>query len=700
MALEKEGQYENAIRILKEALLITHKQKNDAPIKEARILDDISKQYRFLNDFDNAEKYIQQAIKVASNIPDIRPQDYNNLLNHYSHIRKEQGNYDQAIQLLQEVRKSYLNNISSTKLSRISGNYENMGDVYFLQKDYQKALENYQEGMRFLANDLSNDYLQHPKIKDEQYIGESYLLRQLGLKAKALYALAEEKNDTALFLSTLDAIEKYDTLNRRLFKENWDEKSYLPLLKSSRPYYQLGINSAFKLHTFNKEDKYLERAYAIIAKLKSQLLDRSISIEELKKQKFSADILEKEKSLKDSIAISSKVYQQTSLDEDGIRKKAFDKFAKHKIELALYQQNVGIDKIVTQNENITVPSIATIQSQLGNDEALLEFHISKDRLFYFLISNTQVIANSETFEKSKIISGYDRLTQGENAHNFLPQNLMDALNALEKSKLIIIPDQNLLQFPFEALALDDTRILLNKFEISYEYGSGFLFDKKKTTNNSNIAAFASDYSKKRSAQEIFDGALFTNQKASKSNLVSNLKNYGIFHFALHGTLDEQNPDNSALIFENMQGLEELTASEIYNLELPANLIVLSACNSGVGPVEIGDGVRSLTRSFIHAGSAGVITSLWASSDASTRSILDKFYQLLQSGKSKREALRLAKLQYIEKASPTFRQPKYWAHLILVGDHSPLTKSSSNKFILLLGGIVLLLLFLLTKKRTR
>ncbi len=725
MILEKEGLHQEAISILKEALEISQQLKNDEAIKAARISDDISKQYRFIGDFTSAEKYILKAISIAKQAKDLRPQDLNNLYNHHSHIKKEQGKYEDAIQLLLKVRQSYFENIATTELSRISGNYENSGDIYYLQGNYEKALKTYQEGMQFLANDLSSNYLEHPSIKNKQFIGESHLLRQLGLKAKTLFALAEKSRNKELYASTLLAVEKYDTLNRRLFKENWDENSYLPILASSRQFYQVGIKSAQYLFENADQKEYLERAYAIVAKLKSQLLDRSINIEEYKSQEFSKDILNTEKRLQDSVTLKSKQYQRVDIASKKERKEAFNKLAKHKIELALFQKKSGIDKVVEKSETIQTPNIQDIQTYLNANEGLLEFHIHENQLHYFYLTKTTAILRKSVLDQDTIIAYYDKLTKGAQVESFLPKDLTELLQQSKKNKLIIIPDQALLQIPFESIPLDNNSLWIDKFEISYEYGSNFLYGKNTPNKNNRLAVYASDYktdrfsnsssqnkihypelthtiSEAHSAQSILDGKLYTNNTATKENFKSASQEFGLFHFALHGTLDRNNPDNSALIFEKDNGPDELTASEIYNLNLPANLIVLSACNSGAGPVAVGDGVRSLTRSFIHAGSASVVTSLWESTDASTRTILDHFYTLLKSGKTKSEALRLAKLAYIKNASPTFKHPKYWAHLILVGDDSSLYFNSN---FLPIAGLVLLLItalfyFFSRQKKTR
>ena len=224
---------------------------------------------------------------------------------------------------------------------------------------------------------------------------------------------------------------------------------------------------------------------------------------------------------------------------------------------------------------------------------------------------------------------------------------------------------------------------IDKYEIHYAYGMTFTHSNTTSSKDFSYVGFASDYNKERfpelsleplqhtlteinKALEILDGETYQNEETTKLKLKTLHPIPSILHFALHGKLDPSFPERSALIFESADGDHELTAAEIYDLELPSDLTILSACNSGAGKIELGEGIRSLTRSFIHAGSSSVVTSLWEASDASTSKILNSFLSYLKDGKRKSEALRLAKLDYINEASPTYQAPKYWAHLVWWG----------------------------------
>jgi CHAT domain-containing protein len=133
----------------------------------------------------------------------------------------------------------------------------------------------------------------------------------------------------------------------------------------------------------------------------------------------------------------------------------------------------------------------------------------------------------------------------------------------------------------------------------------------------------------------------------------------------------------------------LHAYELYNLRLPADLAVLSACNTGFGRLQAGEGVMSLAHAFRYAGCRSIVMSLWPAEDESTAFIVERFYAHLAGGLPKDEALRLARLDYLDQADPLRAHPYYWTHLVAMGDMTPLRKNKSPSlwWIAGLGGVV-------------
>jgi CHAT domain-containing protein len=132
------------------------------------------------------------------------------------------------------------------------------------------------------------------------------------------------------------------------------------------------------------------------------------------------------------------------------------------------------------------------------------------------------------------------------------------------------------------------------------------------------------------------------------------------HFAGHGLLDEAHPELSGLFLEG--GL--LTVSDIFNLDMNAGLVVLSACETA-GTEVSGEGLVGLTRAFLYAGSPSVVVTLWRVEDRKTSDLMLRFYTNLDQSGDKSEALRQAKLGLLVRGGAA-AHPYYWAPFILVG----------------------------------
>ena len=108
-------------------------------------------------------------------------------------------------------------------------------------------------------------------------------------------------------------------------------------------------------------------------------------------------------------------------------------------------------------------------------------------------------------------------------------------------------------------------------------------------------------------------------------------------------------------------------NEILNLELKADLVVLSACQTGLGTFKQGEGIIGLTRAFMYAGARSILVSLWNINDSSTAGFMTCFYEMMRQGKCKAEALQLAKLNMIHSERSAYHHPFYWAPFILIGE---------------------------------
>ncbi|NOR52689.1 MAG: CHAT domain-containing protein [Candidatus Aminicenantes bacterium] len=295
-------------------------------------------------------------------------------------------------------------------------------------------------------------------------------------------------------------------------------------------------------------------------------------------------------------------------------------------------------------------------------------------------------------------------------------------------KIIIVPDGNLNYLPFETLIREggsdnqdmqekgkNSRFLIQDYEISYIPSASSLINilerkaikkrKKdllvianpKPGHPNKFVSFLNNLLKPLSANKnksdnfifnfphlphahkeaktiakFFDTdkklLLLKNEAEERRFKQLNLGDFKIIHFATHGVIDNENWWRSALILLPDKNLSEdgfLQPREIYDLKLNSDLVVLSACQTGKGKLEKGEGITGLAKAFLNTGSKSVISSLWNVNDKSTAQIMKCFYQYIIEGKSKAQALRLAKIKMINSK---YSHPFHWAAFILMGDY--------------------------------
>ncbi len=148
-----------------------------------------------------------------------------------------------------------------------------------------------------------------------------------------------------------------------------------------------------------------------------------------------------------------------------------------------------------------------------------------------------------------------------------------------------------------------------------------------------------------------------------------LSDYRMLHFATHAVMDDKAPSMSGVVLSLVNtGAEDgiLRISEIFNLDLKADLVVLSACQTGLGKLVKGEGVIGLTRAFLYAGARRVVVSLWEVNDLATADFMGIFYRRMQAGMTPAIALRQAKLAMVRSDSPAYRHPYFWAPFVVVG----------------------------------
>ncbi|MDW3197446.1 MAG: CHAT domain-containing protein [Cytophagales bacterium] len=409
----------------------------------------------------------------------------------------------------------------------------------------------------------------------------------------------------------------------------------------------------------------------------------------------------------------------------------------------------------TQEENfglsIGKPILHQLSEKLDKDQTLISYYFGKKYL-YRLILNQQnqdiqslgpvtIIQKAiQTFNQQLSLRDFSKegVSDFSESGNSLYQLLFDAISSEQLTKhLTIIPDGPLFQVPFELLTTETSGenyrslpYLLKNHVINYSQSLSLLDhfnDIKKTASPHVMAVAPSQFETTEQlmtsmpsvsrdfgplahnqeeveyVQELFGGIVLKSEAATESAFRSNFKPNAILHLATHAYNDRVTPDNSFIFFQNdkRDSLNDgkLYAWEVTQLELTSPMVVLSACNTGLGKTYLGEGPQSLASSFFRAGARSVLMSLWKANDLTTANLMQQFYSHLKTGKTKDVSLRKAKLDFLENCDELYVHPAFWGGFIVVGDTRSIDQDRNYNWWLLLIIPTLVTLWLLRKKRT-
>lgn len=298
------------------------------------------------------------------------------------------------------------------------------------------------------------------------------------------------------------------------------------------------------------------------------------------------------------------------------------------------------------------------------------------------------------------------------------------------TNLMVVTDGKLSALPIEILNLFGSALLLN-FSVNYVPSYSF-YNKNNSVSKANgltsslvllpqyssVSNLGHVYSKSIDTNLIFKDLSFSKKEAqiltgylnatllkgrqNKGRLREAMNNNKIVHFTGHGYGDKEDYKLSFLALDSTISSAEdvLTSADISQMSLSINLVGLNACNTGVGELIEGEGVFSIGRSFLKAGANSVLQSLWSINDESSAKISVSFYKYLSKGVRKSQALRQAKLEYLNSEIPAFKKhPYYWSGLVLVGDDSPIFTVWYRKwYTMLLGSLFALGIVAMYKSR--
>jgi CHAT domain-containing protein/Tfp pilus assembly protein PilF len=613
------------------------------------------------------------------------------------------GYYERAYKMYEETY--------GAKHPEVASILNAIGNLYLAQSQFNEALATYQKALQANVPDFNDsDLSANPRIKN--YYHGTRLLHSLLFKAEAFESRYLGKSLKFSDLKeSLAVLDKCDSLIDHLRQQSSNQADKLLFGGIASEVYADGVRIAYEagLNAVNK-NHYFRKAFYFAEKSKSAVLLESISDSNAKSfARIPASLLEDEKNLKSSISlVAQKLAGKPSPDEERIlRERSFN--LNRDYEAFTQKLEHQFPEYFNLKFNSVSPSIEELQTMLPSQTAIVSYFIDdKDNhLYIFLIQRNRftVVSRRLPADFDKHITGlrnglyFNEINAFRRSAYELGRVLIPRIPGAVR-ELVILPTGRLGVVPFETLLTGNADkavnyqslpYLLNRVSLRYEFSAGLILQKSKAAKtqaspsiflcapvtfpgNNALAELPGTEAEVSEIAKLFTEnhlktESVTRARAGEMMVKSDrLKNYNLLHFATHGVVDEANPELSRIYLQSDAEAEDgnLFAGEIYNLELNANLVTLSACQTGLGKIFKGEGVIGLSRALVYAGAKNIIVSFWSVADESTSMFMKDFYHNLLShpGQNYSADLRQAKLNLLH--SEKYADPFYWAPFVLIG----------------------------------
>ncbi len=686
-----QGKYQEAFHLQTKSYQLA--KENNLALMQVISLNTAGLLWWTLGDNQKAMIELQKALSSAKALR-VRDDEVATTLNNIGLIFREMGRHTEALQAFEDALA-----IDTRLKSRwaIAYDLRNQGLTYLLMGETEKAIPLFQKALRHAAA-IGN------RINEAKaYLG-------LGDAYSTIEKKADAANAYQKALELAQSMSLRETEWRSIF-------GMAKLLLSDNPEKaeQLLLEAVSVIESMRSDikilqlkDRFLSNKLSVYETLCRLLADRgkiveSFEIAERSRSRNFIDLLGNQR-LSLNRSIDQKLYDlQTLLRSRIEEQEVLLAQSIEKTERQIYEQTlVGLRNdfetlmLEIQAENPQLSALVSVGDfsaekliqKLEPDVALIAYYILEKEIFYWLIRPKgiklfRIAVDRRDFSES--ILDYRRRIQNIEPladesrvlFNTLLTPVMPYLK--EVKKLGIIPHGPLHYLSFSTLSNSDD-YLIDLFPIFYlpsasvlNYTIGKRFKEKNirvlALGNPDLGDPAFDLP--FSEQEIHsikwnfpNVTVMTKERATEKWVVDNIAKFGIIHMASHGQFDPINPLFSAIKLTKGGGEDgNLEAAEIFGLKINADIVVLSACQTGLGRVTKGDDVIGLNRAFFYAGTHTIVSSLWRVSDVSTAVMMKEFYrQYMYHNKS--ESLRLATL-HVKKRFP---HPGYWGAFTLVGDY--------------------------------
>lgn len=590
-----------------------------------------------------------------------------------------------------------------------------LGRIYEEKNNLEQSFICFQEAIACQVRQY-NPRLKTNIIDISQAINVEFLDILICKKSNILYKMGKQKNNTHYLKAAIKHYELIDKL-RMLKLEKGDYYTDIHYADV----YQIATGNqidAYRhlaiLETQNKK-QYLEQAYQVMRKSKSRMIQKSLLSDN---KDTSINILRH--------LLTAQRQNQSNIDK--FQKEVFEKnnlkFTEQNFELAITlldrsdSLNIQMGLLNTSNQDI---DLASFQAYLKKTNTLLvEYHWTEEQIqAVYLDGNNIKMSQIDNYEdvKKKIkhylslvndktnINRYKQISEYKKVSFQLYKDLLAPFLGKNdgSSRLIIVPNGELSAMPFSSLLTkmetgdstwQDLPYLLKVYPVSYALSSDLLYKENALAEplpTRNILAFFWTAINSQNAvptNKNFDDlnasideanalktispnslSVFDGKTCTKNNFLNYVADKDIIHISSHGQADTNQLMNSFIVFHSPTGkADSLYCYELYDTKMIAKLVVLSACETGLGKDGKGEGMFSIARGFAVAGVPTIAQSLWQINANSTPKIMHNFYKNLSISQKPVKALTDAQLEYIQNSDKINAHPYYWASFVMITSH--------------------------------
>lgn len=699
----------------------------ESPYEQIKLFSKIGTVLTSVDSLAAAENYFEKALSLAENVDDI----YSSLLikTELAHNSYQQNNYDKALKLLNQVQtlsekydltqlfgvqefykgkifcaqgKYNLSDRNLENAFNISGevhDYNNQIEAAYLlgknfdeRTEYSKAETWYNNAIKIIER-ISLSLTLNQEIQISHFSGVNSVYNSLA----ELY-LKQGKGKEAFFI--------IDKARSRNTKSNLNRLKLLAHLKNESEYKQL-IDLQWMITSGLYDKSVTDSLDQLLADFTKNLSSRSKELEALLNSDYSLDISELQKGFTDddyiiSVYVSDEFLTLFSLSSANFNFKTLP---------------INRDSLIAMLQSVSPVYQSDLESQeiyinedLFSFNALASFKLYNSVFKDFLVSipkNSNLIFNLPTellkFPVEMLVTEW---RTGESPYLYSDKSFLlndYKISYSPSSTIYIMQNYNSVNVSDQNLLIGDPYIMDSEYSLSVR--SGLL--NINPTNSRSISLSPLKYSKNEIEsidETINSNLIFKSEEATETNFKNNAHQSNVIHISTHSFLIKDQP---LILFANQNDGQDdgfLELGEIVQLNLNSDLVVLSSCRSGLGRLDEAEGIIGMQKAFFDAGSKSVLVSLWDVNDKYTSFFMKDFYTHLANGKSKTEALRQTKLDFIKNYSAN---PYYWSAFVLSGNSSPINIEQASPVsivnvltILLLASIIYFIFSRIRSRKSR